>query len=78
MRLYIQEHQSQFIPDVINRVDNDLELSDDDVPVTGFAVASNKRNADFHDLFPTVPVDDYLIEGGFFMCQSTLCDILLF
>ncbi|EKM84241.1 hypothetical protein AGABI1DRAFT_67583 [Agaricus bisporus var. burnettii JB137-S8] len=34
----------------------------EDMPVTGFAVASNKRNADFHDLFPTVPEGDYLIE----------------
>ena len=30
--------------------------------VTGFAVASSKRNADFHALFPTLPEDDYLIE----------------
>ncbi|CAO1623550.1 unnamed protein product [Parajaminaea phylloscopi] len=30
--------------------------------ITGFAVASSKRNADFHALFPTVPDDDYLIE----------------
>jgi len=42
---------------------DDLELGDDDIPVTGFAVASNKRNADFHELFPTVPEGDYLIEG---------------
>jgi len=31
--------------------------------VTGFAVASSKRNADFHSLFPVVPEDDYLIES---------------
>lgn len=37
-------------------------LDDDDIPVTGFAVASNKRNADFHELFPAVPEGDYLIE----------------
>ena len=30
----------------------------------------NKRNVDFHELFPTVPEDDCLIEGGFFMCQK--------
>ncbi|CAO1621214.1 unnamed protein product [Sympodiomycopsis kandeliae] len=30
--------------------------------ITGFAVASSKRNAEFHALFPTVPEDDYLIE----------------
>ncbi|KFY06091.1 hypothetical protein V491_08863, partial [Pseudogymnoascus sp. VKM F-3775] len=30
--------------------------------VTGFAVASKKRNRDFHQLFRSVPDDDYLIE----------------
>lgn len=30
--------------------------------ITGFAVASSKRNADFHNLFTSVPEDDYLIE----------------
>jgi len=39
------------------------ELNDGDIPVTGFAVASNKRNADFHELFKTIPEGDYLIEG---------------
>ena len=39
------------------------DMDDEDIPVTGFAVASNKRNADFHELFPTVPEGDYLIEG---------------
>ena len=29
---------------------------------TGFAVASSKRNKDFHNLFKSVPEDDYLIE----------------
>jgi hypothetical protein len=29
---------------------------------TGFAVASPKRNRDFHNLFKSVPEDDYLIE----------------
>ena len=45
--------------------DNDL-LNDlrEDIPVTGFAVASNKRNADFHELFRSIPEGDYLIEGG--------------
>ncbi|KAI0281257.1 GRAM domain-containing protein [Russula aff. rugulosa BPL654] len=38
------------------------ELNDGDIPVTGFAVASNKRNADFHELFRTIPEGDYLIE----------------
>lgn len=30
--------------------------------ITGFAVASSKRNYDFHQLFSQVPEDDYLIE----------------
>ncbi|KAI5361989.1 putative membrane-anchored lipid-binding protein Ysp2/Lam4 [Septoria linicola] len=30
--------------------------------LTGFAVASNKRNKDFHNQFRSVPEDDYLIE----------------
>lgn len=39
---------------------------DDVLPsVTGFAVASNKRNAEFHEVFPNIPEGDYLIEGGF-------------
>jgi len=38
-----------------------LEL-DSIAPVTGFAVASNKRTADFHALFPSVPDGDYLID----------------
>lgn len=39
-------------------------LDEDAMPVTGFAVASSKRNADFHDLFPQITADDYLIEGA--------------
>lgn len=33
------------------------------VPVHGFAVASNKRNLEFHALFPEIDEGDYLIEG---------------
>lgn len=44
------------------------DLNEEDIPVTGFAVASNKRNADFHDLFPSVPEGDYLIEGACLPC----------
>lgn len=44
--------------------ENESILDDmEDIPVTGFAVASNKRNADFHELFPSIPEGDYLIEG---------------
>ncbi|KAG8813778.1 hypothetical protein FRC17_001432 [Serendipita sp. 399] len=39
-----------------------LSFNDDDIPITGFAVATMKRNQDFHELFPQVPADDYLID----------------
>ncbi|EEB93040.1 hypothetical protein MPER_08361, partial [Moniliophthora perniciosa FA553] len=35
----------------------------EDLPVTGFAVASSRRNAEFHELFPGIPEGDYLIEA---------------
>ncbi len=41
----------------------DLDLGSSDIPVTGFAVASSRRNADFHELFSAIPEGDYLIEG---------------
>jgi hypothetical protein len=31
--------------------------------IPGFVVASSKRNADFHELFPNVPEMDYLVQG---------------
>lgn len=40
-----------------------LSFNDDEIPITGFAVATMKRNQDFHELFPQVPQDDYLIDG---------------
>ena len=44
--------------------DDDSESDGDErLPVTGFAVASNKRQADFHGMFPSVDEGDYLIEG---------------
>lgn len=43
--------------------DSDLE---DHLPVTGFAVASNRRQHEFHAMFPAVDEGDYLIEGGVF------------
>ncbi|ESK84409.1 gram domain protein [Moniliophthora roreri MCA 2997] len=33
-----------------------------ELPVTGFAVASSRRNAEFHELFSGIPEGDYLIE----------------
>lgn len=44
--------------------DDDLDLDADDIPVTGFAVASARRNQEFHEMFPAVPEGDYLIEGA--------------
>lgn len=41
---------------------DELDLTDGAAPITGFAVASNKRTADFHALFTTVPEGDYLID----------------
>jgi hypothetical protein len=42
--------------------EDELDL-DDDIPVTGFAVASTRRNIEFHEMFSAVPEGDYLIEG---------------
>lgn len=48
-------------------IDDDDDDSDSEyeehLPVTGFAVASNKRNGDFHAMFSAVDENDYLIEG---------------
>lgn len=41
------------------------------IPVHGFAVASNKRNLEFHALFPEIDEGDYLIEGGFLKFCNT-------
>ncbi|GAM90373.1 hypothetical protein ANO11243_084160 [Dothideomycetidae sp. 11243] len=54
--------------------------------LTGFAVASSKRNKDFHQLFRSVPEDDYLIEdysaalqrdillhGRFYVSEGHIC-----
>ena len=54
-----------------------LDFGDDDIPVTGFAVASVKRNADFHELFPSVPEGDYLIEGIFLHIAFTFSTLTL-
>ncbi|KAG8935730.1 hypothetical protein FRC02_006778 [Tulasnella sp. 418] len=63
-----------------------LSFADEDIPITGFAVASSKRNTDFHDLFPDVPAGDYLIEdygcalqreiliqGRFYISENHMC-----
>jgi hypothetical protein len=77
----LQEHESDYVSSVDghdDEVDDDdsedddllAGLNDGDMPVTGFAVASNKRNADFHELFKTIPEGDYLIEGAGALCLT--------
>ncbi|WWC66772.1 uncharacterized protein I206_100677 [Kwoniella pini CBS 10737] len=58
---YDGEDGAGFDDDFDDDDDSDSDL-DDDLPVTGFAVASNRRNADFHALFPSIDDGDYLIE----------------
>ena len=50
---------------------DDLGLDEDDIPVTGFAVASARRNQEFHEMFPSIPEGDYLIEGAFSLCSAS-------
>ena len=45
------------------------ELNSGDILVTGFAVASNSRNAYFHELFKSIPEGDHLIDG------ASICDV---
>jgi hypothetical protein len=51
--------------DAIEDEEDDTDSEEEHLPVTGFAVASNRRQAEFHALFPAVDEGDYLIEGGF-------------
>ena len=57
--------------------DDELDLNEE-IPVTGFAVASNKRNADFHEMFPQVPEGDYLIEGKYVWVILILKSYMIF
>ncbi|EJU02518.1 hypothetical protein DACRYDRAFT_94346 [Dacryopinax primogenitus] len=53
-----EDDEDELSPDALS-----MELEDEDIPsITGFAVASMKRQQDFHELFPEVGQDDYLIE----------------
>jgi hypothetical protein len=47
----------------------------DDLVGTGYAVASRKRNEEFHAMFEDVGEDDYLIEGGFSLLASDRTDL---
>ena len=47
---------------------DDVDVTAELMPVTGFAVASSWRNAYFHKLFPGIPEGDYLIEGASNQC----------
>lgn len=62
--------------------DDDLDFDDEeddesdlgeDLSVLGYAVASNRRNSDFHALFPTVDEGDYLIDGEFIKLDKNKC-----
>ena len=44
--------------------------------ITGFAVASNKRNREFHAMFRSVPEADYLLDGMDSVVSSSWTDIL--
>ena len=57
-------YNGELYSDVSSESEDELDLNEDDIPVTGFAVASSKRNADFHEMFQSVPEGDYLIEGA--------------
>ena len=69
------DHELDYISSAEGHDDEDKDDSDDDallaeqndsdIPVTSFAVASNKYNADFHELFKLIPEGDYLVEGVF-------------
>jgi hypothetical protein len=42
----------------------------------GYALASSKRNADFHAMFKNIPEDDFLIEGASALMLGTYRNIL--
>lgn len=83
------DNNSEYLPDAPEYFDFDADSSledrtddetdidlEDNFPVTGFAVASNKRNADFHELFPNIPDGDYLIEGESGVVSPPFCNQL--
>ena len=57
--------------------DSDGSDLDDSLPVTGFAVASNRRQAEFHALFPAVDEGDYLIEGEWLATRELMVRLRL-
>lgn len=57
-----QEHFPEDSDDLYDSPDA-LSFDDEEMPVTGFAVASSKRNMEFHELFHDIDEGDYLIEG---------------
>lgn len=56
-------HEEALVDDDYDEDDDTESDGDDHLPVTGFAVASNRRQADFHAMFSGVDEGDYLIEG---------------
>lgn len=78
-RLDIHDYEDE--DDDEDESDSDL---DEHLPVTGFAVASNRRQHEFHGMFPAVDEGDYLIEGeltsmdnvmGGSRCRLRLCAV---
>lgn len=67
-RLGMEMDDDDDVEDEEDDTDSDL---DEHLPVTGFAVASNRRQNEFHALFPTVDEGDYLIEGGYSIGYKT-------
>lgn len=47
--------RDSFVSGIGGGSDDDDDLDLDDIPVTGFAVASARRNQEFHELFPSIP-----------------------
>ena len=62
VRRHSGEEDGSLLDDDYDEDDSGSDF-EDGLPVTGFAVASNRRQSDFHALFPGVDEGDYLIEG---------------
>jgi len=59
----VARHGADGAGDDLERATTRSSISRMSLPVTGFAVASNKRNLEFHALFGQIDEGDYLIEG---------------
>lgn len=72
-------HPEAMLEDRAFRSMNELGDFDDVINQfgTGYAVASSKRNNDFHNLFKAIPDDDYLIEGVLLPRSLLYCTLIL-